>query len=72
MNWVYIETDPDIYPLPDCWPMEGYEVLISDGIHYDVAYLVCSGGNTWIKVDVANDTVNDLVSFVPIKWTYIV
>ena len=66
MNW--IEIIKDDY---DTYPKEGINVLVSDGINYDVAYYIMSGSYKWIKEDLIEDDINDFTSFIISKWTYI-
>lgn len=66
INWVtIIERDWSTYP------KEGYEVLVSDGKNYDVAYYIMSGEFKWVKVNVLEDDIDDFNSFVVTKWAYI-
>ena len=66
MSWVtFIEDDFNTYP------KEGYNVLISDGEHYDVAYYLMSSTYEWRKVSVKDDDANKFEDFIPIKWKYI-
>lgn len=65
-SWVDIlEGDYDTYP------KEGYSVLVSDGIHYDVAYYIMSGDYKWLKSNILEDDANLFTSFVPTKWKYL-
>ena len=53
------------------YPEEGIEVLVTDGIHYDVAYYIMSGEYKWVKKDLIKDDINDFISFPISKWSYI-
>lgn len=66
MNWInFDENDSNTFP------PEGVNVLISDGIHYDVAYYLLSGEYVWIKIDLEKDDINDFTAFPIIKWCFI-
>ena len=65
-QWVTI-IDKDY----DTYPNEGYNVLVSDGTHYDVAYYIMSSEYNWRKVNVLEDDANLFTSFVPTKWKYL-
>ena len=66
MKWVkLIQGDYSTYP------NEGIDVIVSDDIHYDIAYYVMSGEYKWLKSDLVNDDVNDFISFTITKWAYI-
>ena len=66
-NWVeIIEIDYDTYP------PEGYSCIVSDGIHYDVAYYVMSGEYKWLKeTNVEEDEYEDFTSFKILYWKLI-
>lgn len=64
-DWIII-TDKD-----DSFPDEGVDVLVSDGVNYDVAYYIRSGSYKWVKVDLIRDDIDDFKSFEIIKWCYI-
>ena len=66
MNWNNIIQDDY-----STYPKEGYDVLISDGNHYDVAYFLRSGEYEWRKVSIKDDDANVFEDFIPIKWCYI-
>ena len=55
----------------DTYPNEGIDVLVSDGINYDVAYFVMSGSYYWLKADLINDEAYKFKAFIIKKWTYI-
>ncbi len=53
------------------YPKEGIDVLVSDGIHFDVAWYLRSSEYTWQKVNLKEDTCNEFTEFTPIKWKLI-
>ena len=52
------------------YPKEGYPVVVSDSINYDVAWFLMSGEYKWVKDDILNDTLQDFTSFSITKWSY--
>lgn len=46
-------------------------MLVSDGIHYDVAYYIMSVEYKWLKLNVLEDDANLFTSFIPTKWKYL-
>ncbi len=66
MNWTNII--PDVY---QTFPPEGYNVLISDGKHYDVAYYA-DEEKIWLKVDIEEDDAKEFTAFKPTKWCQII
>ena len=54
----------------ETYPREGIDVLVSDGINYDIVYYIMSGEYKWLKVDLIEDDCKDFVSFDIIKWIY--
>lgn len=65
-DWhIFVEEDSKTYP------PEGVEVLVSDGVHCDVAWYIMSGEYKWVKDDLENDDLLDFTSFVVKKWKYI-
>lgn len=66
MNWVnFIEDDYSTYP------KEGYDVIVSDGTHYDVAWYLMSSTYEWRKTDLIADDCIVFNQFKITKWTYI-
>ena len=55
----------------DTYPKEGYDVLVSDGIYYDVAFYIMSGEYKWLKSNALKFDTNLFTSFIPTKWKYI-
>lgn len=62
-DWIIIDEDNT-----SSMPPEGVDVLVSDGINYDTAYCVYSGGIEWLKTSVKNDTSEEFDDFTVIKW----
>lgn len=63
MNWKDVDPEED-----NTFPEEGVEVLVSDGINYDVAWYLRSGSYKWVKSNLVHDDLDDFRSFIPIKW----
>lgn len=59
MEWINFEDE---------LPPEGVEVLVTDGIHYDVAWYLMSGEYIWRKNILEKDDVIEFTAFTPIKW----
>ncbi len=63
MNWInLIENDIDTYP------KEGYDVVVSDGKHYDVAWYLMSSSYIWMKTDLISDSGEEFKQFKITKW----
>lgn len=66
MNWVnLVEGDYNTFP------KEGYEVIVSDGINYDVAWYLMSSQYEWMKTNHVKDTAEPYNDIEIIKWSYI-
>lgn len=66
MEWVnLVEYNYNTYP------KEGYDVIVSDGIHYDIAWYLMSSTYKWMKNDLYKDDCNEFNQFKIIKWCYI-
>lgn len=66
MYWRTIDKDNF-----DTYPTEGINVLVSDGIHHDVAYFIKSQTYKWFKVNLKLDDANEFDEFEITKWAYI-
>lgn len=64
-DWIFIDDENNIYP------NEGEEVLISDGINYDIAYFIKSAGYKFYKMNIKEGISILFDSFIPIKFKYI-
>lgn len=60
MDWVNV-TDNN-------YPPEGVDVLVSDGINYDVAWYLMSSEYVWMKIEIDKDDSKLFTSIIPTKW----
>jgi len=66
MKWNdIIEDDYSTYP------KEGYDVIVTDGMHYDVAWYLMSSEYKWMKTDIVKDSADEFNQFKIAKWSYI-
>ena len=66
MEWINLkEEDYETYP------KEGYDVIVSDGTHYDVAWYLMSSTYRWMKTNLVEDDCGEFKQFKIMKWAYI-
>jgi hypothetical protein len=66
INWTILIKDNY-----DTYPKEGYSVLVSDGLHSDVAWFIASSEYRWLKTNIIEDYSYDFKEFEITKWAYI-